>query len=56
MTQLWWKVLILYAVQKLKNYNLNTAPGADLTQNIPVSAEFLQIGVQYNYRWAPADW
>lgn len=35
---------------QLQNFNFNTTPGADLTQNIPLTAEFLQMPVQYNYK------
>jgi hypothetical protein len=30
---------------------MKTEPGADLTQDVPVSAEFLQIPVHYNYKY-----
>lgn len=35
---------------QLQNFNFNTKPGADLSQNIPLTAEFLQMPVQYNYK------
>jgi general transcription factor 3C polypeptide 5 (transcription factor C subunit 1) len=35
----------------LKNYHFNTAAGADLTRNVGISAEFLQMPVQYGYKF-----
>ncbi|KAJ4346770.1 tau 95 subunit of transcription factor TFIIIC [Didymosphaeria variabile] len=36
---------------KLKNFNLNTAAGPDLTKDVGPSAEFLQLPIAYNYRF-----
>jgi general transcription factor 3C polypeptide 5 (transcription factor C subunit 1) len=36
---------------QIKDFPLNTTPGPDLSQNIPPSAEFIQIPVQYNYKF-----
>jgi hypothetical protein len=35
---------------QLKNFNINTAAGADLTKHIGPSAEFIQMPVAYNYK------
>jgi general transcription factor 3C polypeptide 5 (transcription factor C subunit 1) len=34
----------------LKQYNINTAAGADLTKSVGPSAEFLQMPIAFNYK------
>ncbi|EMD67312.1 hypothetical protein COCSADRAFT_136157 [Bipolaris sorokiniana ND90Pr] len=36
---------------KVKNYNINTAAGADFTKTVGPSAEFLQMPIAFNYRF-----
>jgi hypothetical protein len=38
---------------QLKNFNINTTAGADLTKHIGPSAEFIQMPVAYNYKQVP---
>ncbi|CAN9240997.1 unnamed protein product [Alternaria alternata] len=37
--------------EQLKKYNVNTAAGADLTQSIGPSPEFIQMPIAFNYRF-----
>jgi general transcription factor 3C polypeptide 5 (transcription factor C subunit 1) len=34
----------------LKDYKINTTPGADLSKSVGPSAEFIQMPVAFNYR------
>lgn len=40
-----------FSDDKVKNYNINTAAGADLTKTVGPSAEFLQMPIAFNYRY-----
>jgi general transcription factor 3C polypeptide 5 (transcription factor C subunit 1) len=35
---------------QLKNYDINTAAGADLSKSVGPSAEFIQMPIAFNYR------
>jgi general transcription factor 3C polypeptide 5 (transcription factor C subunit 1) len=36
---------------EIKNYNLNTTAGADLSKSVGPSAEFVQMPIAFNYRY-----
>ncbi|KAF2279861.1 uncharacterized protein EI97DRAFT_429646 [Westerdykella ornata] len=36
---------------QIRDYNFNTEPGADRSQHVPLTPEFLQIPVQYDYKF-----
>lgn len=40
---------------KVKNYNINTAAGADFTKTVGPSAEFLQMPIAFNYRYGSSS-
>jgi general transcription factor 3C polypeptide 5 (transcription factor C subunit 1) len=39
-------------VSEVNKYNINTAAGADFTKSVGPSAEFLQMPIAFNYRYA----